>query len=56
MKGVTFSADTLRRRLTFRSLDRESWSCSDGFTDPFEFIVHDNREDQTVVLLIRLNL
>src|SRR5277367_2932513 len=44
----TFSAETLRRRLTFRSLDRESWSCSEGFTDPFEFMVHDNRDDQTV--------
>ena len=43
----TFSAETLRRRLTFRSLDRESWSCSEGFTDPFEFIVHDNRDDQS---------
>src|SRR5271154_44832 len=51
----TFSPETLWRRLTFRSLARESWSCSEGFTDPFGFMVHDNRDDQTVVLLIRLN-
>ena len=43
----TFSAETLWSRLTFKSLDRESWSCSEGFTDPFEFIVHGNRDDQT---------
>ena len=51
----TFSAETRWRRQTFKSLARESWSCSEGFTDPFEFMVHDNRDDQTVVLLIRQN-
>jgi len=43
----TFSAEALWRRQTFKSLSRECWSCSESFTDPFEFMVHDNRADQT---------